>query len=284
MSKHIVAVSGGIDSMALLHMCRYQWFDDAQYIIAHVNHGIRKDGSEDEALVAQIAKDYGFTFVSTNLALPTNASEETARMARYEWLLDIKKRYDAIAIITAHHQDDVLETIVINCIRGTGWRGLLSLKSHVFLKRPLLSMSKVSLCEYAISHSIQWREDSTNQDMSILRNNIRATVMRRIDTSERKKLVSIYQSQIDLDVDIQKEIDKLYSQSVDSDGLSRYRLIMYGPEVAYEIVSRWLDCSLTLAQRQRLHRFIATARPSSSIELGDGLTLAVTTRQLVVYH
>ncbi|QQS18837.1 hypothetical protein IPL68_02130 [Candidatus Saccharibacteria bacterium] len=87
--------------------------------MAHFDHGIRPDSVEDRKLVQKLAKQYGLPFVYDRAELGAGASEAVAREARYAFLSRVKEAVGADAIITAHHEDDVLETIIINWLRGT---------------------------------------------------------------------------------------------------------------------------------------------------------------------
>src|SRR5688572_27728765 len=125
--KYIVAVSGGVDSMVLLHLLSQH--SQSELIVAHFDHGIRPDSAEDRKLVEKTAKKYGLEFVYREGELGPGASEAEAREARYGFLQIIKVKHNAKAIVTAHHQDDMLETAIINMLRGTGRKGLSSLVS-----------------------------------------------------------------------------------------------------------------------------------------------------------
>src|SRR5882724_1815869 len=128
--RYVVATSGGVDSMALLHLL-YQMSRDSDagwwLTVAHFDHGIRSDSAEDRQLVQAIARQYGLPFVYDEGRLGPGASEATARQARYSFLHQVLGASGARAIMTAHHQDDVLETAIFNLIRGTGRKGLTSL-------------------------------------------------------------------------------------------------------------------------------------------------------------
>jgi len=182
--RYVAAVSGGVDSMALLHILAQKrqssvishqssdrkkpktgdWrltTDDStsslELVVAHFNHGIRDDSHEDEQLVAQVARQYGLQFEVGHGHLGPRTSEDKARQARYGFLREVKDKYQAEAIITAHHQDDLLETVVINLLRGTGARGLHPLRARVDLIRPLLAVSRKQIIDYAKKHHIKWR-------------------------------------------------------------------------------------------------------------------------------
>ena len=125
--KYIVAVSGGVDSVALLHMLKHH--SPHELVVAHVDHAIRSDSEVDVWHVAALAKDYELPFETTRLTLGPQPSEESLRRERYKWLYEVKQKHQADGIATAHHQDDLLETIALNFHRGTGWRGIASVRS-----------------------------------------------------------------------------------------------------------------------------------------------------------
>src|SRR3990172_5722177 len=126
LGTYVVAVSGGVDSVVLLHLLvqkgqRAEGRGQSKYnfIVAHFDHGIREDSKLDRELVQELAKKYNLPFVYNQGNLGPKASEATARDARYAFLNKVKDSVSAQAIITAHHQDDVLETAIINLLRGT---------------------------------------------------------------------------------------------------------------------------------------------------------------------
>ena len=102
------------------------------------------------------------------------------------------KDHDAAAIITAHHQDDVIETSIFNLLRGTGRKGLTSLRSSNGLIRPLLGVTKNQIQQYAVEHNLTWREDSTNAQLKYSRNKIR----HKLATTKDKSAVTRLQTQI----------------------------------------------------------------------------------------
>ena len=168
---YIVAVSGGVDSIVLLDILKNQ--TDLNLIVAHFDHGVRTDSELDRQFVEKLSKKINLPFVYESAQLGSAASEEAARSARYAFLERARQAYQARAIVTAHHQDDVLETAIINLLRGTNRRGLSSLTSRPQLARPLLHVSKRDLKAYAQEQGLVWREDSTNSDDSYLRNYVR---------------------------------------------------------------------------------------------------------------
>src|SRR5581483_5437597 len=90
-----------------------------------------------------------------------------------------------------HREDDLIETAIINLLRGSGRKGLTSLKSRDRILRPLLRYKKVEIIKYAKDNNIEWREDSTNEDDSYLRNYVRHNIVSRLDSSARSQLLDI---------------------------------------------------------------------------------------------
>ncbi len=211
-----------------------------QVIIAHVNHGIRTDATVDAKLVRRVAMSHNLPYEEVSLSLGVDASEEAARTARYKFLRHICKKYNASAIITAHHRDDVLETAIINLLRGTGWRGLSSLRSTDEIIRPFLGFSKDELVRYAVEHSLQWRHDSTNNDVRYLRNHVRHNIVPRMSPEQRQKLHQYIVRQNDLTTQIDNEstmwVQKYSRTQNTSLLLPRYELLMMPRNVAHELL------------------------------------------------
>jgi tRNA(Ile)-lysidine synthetase-like protein len=237
--KFVVAVSGGVDSVVLLHKLAtrldLQNPKSPTYIIAHFDHGVREDSNMDAELVEKLAADYKLEFELGSGNLGADVSEADARDARYEFLRSVMAKHEADMIITAHHQDDILETMVINMVRGTGPRGLSPMTQPDIL-RPLLNRTKVELLEYASEHKLEWREDSTNTDDKYLRNNIRLNIMPKL-SSAREELVSINKRIGDIYQDIDIRIANLLpSKNI----LYRPGFVVLPYSLQREIIRSWL--------------------------------------------
>lgn len=174
----VLGVSGGIDSMSLLHLCHVHGLRNI--IVAHVNHNIRKDSQEDEALVASTAKEYGYTMESSQVHLMGGNIEHMAREKRYEFFRHLLIKYRASWIMTAHHQDDNVESQLLHILRGSGLFGIIGMKiidQKQHLIRPLLKYTKADIHAYAKQHNVPYREDSTNQDTGFSRNALRLDII-----------------------------------------------------------------------------------------------------------
>ena len=188
--KKILAVSGGIDSVVMLHLLK-----DEQPIVAHFDHGIRSNSHEDAAFVERLANEYGLQFEMRRAELGVKCSEASARVARYAFLRQLAEDNDGV-ICVAHHADDVLESIVINMIRGTGWRGLAPM-SAAEIERPLLGWRKSDIYRYAVEHNLSFRQDQTNTEGDYLRNRVRDK-MRDLPKEIKDKILELYARQVDL--------------------------------------------------------------------------------------
>lgn len=255
---------------------------DRRLIVAHVDHGIRLDSGADAEFVRRVAAEKGLTFELRRLRLGSRADEATARRLRYEWLDKVRRSYDASAIVTAHHQDDVLETVLLNLRRGTGWRGVASLRSGGRILRPLLTKTKAEIAEYAIRHGIEWREDSTNEDVRYLRNAIRHGVVPRLSPAQRRQFLALNEAQVALRDELEMEIEQAYVHAKTDNGLSRYWLTMVDRAVAHELLQHHLGTRLERPRVERLLVFVRTAPGGASHVLPGGKTVRVTTDELIV--
>lgn len=245
--SYVVAVSGGVDSLALLHMLYARVWADRQtgrpttkLIVAHYDHGIRDDSGDDRKFVQAVAKAYGLPFVYATGSLGPGASEAEARQSRYAFLRQVHHSSGTRAIITAHHQDDVLETAILNLIRGTGRRGLTSLDSHRDLHRPLLMTPKQELIDYARTKGLRWREDSTNRDQLYLRNYIRHRILPRFSQADQVRLRAILQSQRVTNEVIDRVLTNALHQQSRGGLLDRVWFNHLPHSVAKEVMATWL--------------------------------------------
>jgi tRNA(Ile)-lysidine synthase len=180
--KVLLAISGGIDSMVLLHL-----FEKSEYIygVVHCNFQLRGEDSDgDEEFVRQQVFNYGIPFYSRRFETEEHARingisvEMSARRLRYDYFEEVRaaNNYDFIA--TAHHQDDLLETFFVNLSRKTGIRGLSGIRAKSgYLIRPLLFATRSEIEQYVRTHFIEFREDRTNSEVVYQRNFIRHRIL-----------------------------------------------------------------------------------------------------------
>ncbi|HHW60544.1 MAG TPA: tRNA lysidine(34) synthetase TilS [Syntrophomonadaceae bacterium] len=177
----IVAVSGGPDSMVLLHILhRLSSSLSCELIAAHLNHQLRPEADDEQSFVETVCQEWNLPCYSHKVDIAARAAEqkrnieELGREERYQFFDTLAARLAADKIATAHHEDDQAETVLMNMIRGTGikgLRGILPVQGKVI--RPLLSISKNDILSYAEENGLAYCTDASNQDPSFLRNRIR---------------------------------------------------------------------------------------------------------------
>jgi tRNA(Ile)-lysidine synthase len=188
----IVGVSGGCDSVVLLDLLQRAGF--AKVFVAHFHHGLRgKDADRDVEFVRELAKDADAKFVlgrgkTRARAKLTKASiEEAARALRREFFALAAMKHGATVVFLAHHAGDAAETMLFHLARGSGRRGLGSLrdeapleKSTAMIVRPLLGFTRAEIETYARARKLAWREDTSNASRDFTRNRLRHDVMPRL--------------------------------------------------------------------------------------------------------
>ncbi len=208
-SALILGISGGPDSVFLLHQCleinkKYGF----KLIVAHVNHGLRPKNSERDAdFVEKLAKKNHLTFESIKLNLAAKQKhgfEEAGRILRYEFFEKLRKKHKAAWILTAHHLDDNIETVLFNLIRGanlTGLKGMETVSSKKHLLRPMLRLSKAEIVRYLQQRKITYKIDETNENLNFSRNWLRKKVIplfKKINGSFEKTFASNIENFADL--------------------------------------------------------------------------------------
>lgn len=275
----VAAVSGGIDSVVMLDKLVRQ---GGRPVVAHVDHGIRGTSDRDEAFVRQLAESYGLPYVSTRLELGSGASEDVARQHRYKWLDSVRRSYGASQVTLGHHQDDVIETMLINLLRGTGWRGLSSLRSTATRARPLLGLSKAEVVAYAIGHDLAWREDETNDSPRYLRNRVRLLLVPKLTATGRRTLLDLYDKQISINLEVTEELTQLLARFKSENGIDRHPIIMADNSSGRELLRAWLGEPLERRRLDDLLRFAKTSRAGDRWSWGHGKFIVAYADRLVV--
>ena len=301
--KKILAVSGGVDSVVLLHMFR----DDPDIVVAHFNHGIRTEppshvyknssstsfstpqinsAAADENFVRELAEKYDKPFYVGHAHLGEHASEEAARISRYEYFAQLAKELDG-EIYTAHHADDLIETIVINLIRGTGWRGLTPF-GNTKIRRPFIetaflpkntpvemagrSLFRSDIYHYASENHLHFRLDPTNSDEKYLRNRIRLK-LQNLPKSQKLEILELYHNVNNLKQKIDTEIQEILSSKAATcvtksaktgkstkNAYSRQFLANLDDNLALELLREILKREGIFATRPQLKDFLAAIR------------------------
>ncbi|ADV50893.1 tRNA(Ile)-lysidine synthase [Cellulophaga algicola DSM 14237] len=200
-NKHfLLACSGGIDSVILVHLCKAIGLE---FSLAHCNFNLRGlESDADEAFVKLLAADFKIPFYVTSFdtAQYMNTHKVSlqiaARELRYAWFSELQSKHKIPTLVTAHHADDSLETFLINLSRGTGIDGLTGIPERTpTIARPLLLFSREQILDYAHRFTISWREDKSNQETKYLRNKIRHKIVPHLKELHPSFLPNFLQSQ-----------------------------------------------------------------------------------------
>lgn len=181
----LVAVSGGVDSIVLLHVL-YELRAElgVELAVAHLDHRIRSESGADAAFVEREAEGLGLPVVVEARDVPAYAEaeglslEEAAREVRYRFLEEAAQRLDAQKIALGHHRDDLAETVLLNLIRGAGpvgLRGMAPVRDRFI--RPLIECSREEIEAFARERGLEYRLDRTNLEINYLRNRVRLELL-----------------------------------------------------------------------------------------------------------
>ena len=195
-AKLIVAVSGGCDSVALLHMLkRLRGALRLELHVASLDHGLRgRAGRGDLAFVGELAEAWGLPNTLGQADVPRLSrawgmgTEAAARRARYDFLARVARQVDSQFVVLGHHADDQAETVLMNIVRGSGLRGLGGMRPvsplpghpQLTVIRPLLAVTRAELEQYCEANGLLYRQDETNWDTRYRRNYLRHEVMDRL--------------------------------------------------------------------------------------------------------
>ncbi len=195
----LVALSGGRDSVALLHLLRDPRLD-LRLEAAHVHHGLRGDEADADArfcgrLCAALEIPFELILLPADDERPATG-EAAWRRRRYRALLDCAASHGLAAIATGHHRDDVAEGVLIQLLRGAGPRAMAGIATETpdGVIRPLLPWDRTAITEWLEQRQIDWREDSSNSDTHRLRNRVRHVILPNLEDEAahlREHLVTV---------------------------------------------------------------------------------------------
>ena len=176
----LLAVSGGVDSVVLLHGCLTLAHElQNQIEVAHVDHGLRRASKKDAAFVAELAERAGCKFHLCSLRPPIRRSnlEAWGRAERYTFFAGVLCPEGPDILLTAHSANDAAETFLIKLVSNKELTPIHRCDPERWLLRPLLSVTRAEINKYAKEHKLAFREDESNRDERFLRNRIRAKLL-----------------------------------------------------------------------------------------------------------
>ena len=251
--KIIVAVSGGIDSMVLLHLCKSTFTHIA---IAHCNFNLRGDESDlDELFVRNYARENNIDFYCK----PFNTNEfaenhkisiqEAARILRYDWFYELLRDLNFDYIALGHNKNDTIETFLFHLIRGSGLKGLSGIPEvNNQIIRPLLFAERTAIKDFAISVNISFREDSSNETTKYSRNKIRhdvIPVLREINTQAENHIFQTIEYFKEIRIIVEEKLHEISKNIIEKEAsiikinIQKIISIPYKSVVLYEILSTY---------------------------------------------
>jgi len=222
-AKLLLAISGGVDSVVLAHLCNDSQLNIA---LAHCNFNLRgKESDTDEDFVLQLAEDLDLEAFVESFDTEAYAEENkrsiqmAARELRYNWFVELGEQLGFDYVLTAHHADDNLETFLINFTRGTGLEGLTGIPeiNGEFI-RPLLPFSRADIEDYAKENELTWRDDSSNTSRKYLRNKLRHEVipiLKEINPSLLQSFQNTIENLQESQVIVEDSVNSFLEQTMD---------------------------------------------------------------------
>jgi tRNA(Ile)-lysidine synthase len=290
----LVALSGGLDSVVLLHLLRFGRVARGIHVAAaHYDHAWRGESAADAAWVRGLCHAWEVQ-LAMERAAHAQRSEGGARAHRYDFLQRAAAPLEASCIATAHHADDQAETVLFRMLRGTGIAGLAGIPARRGnIVRPLLPFRRVLLADYARVHGLQHREDVTNRDVSLARNRLRHDILPRLEAvrpGAAGALTRIAEEAAALESVFSWLLERLENEavSVRSDGalqLARPVLLSYHPWVRARVMRRALrrlDVAPDRAGTLAALEFITTGGSGGGLELPRGIRIEREFDQFVV--
>lgn len=304
----VVGVSGGADSLALMHGLHALGY---KLIVAHLDHGLRPESAADAAFVKHAAADLGLTFVGKRVEVADMAEaeglslEEAARQVRYRFLFDQARKTGTQAVAVAHQADDQVETVLMHFLRGAALPGLSGMAYRsvlpvwdeaIPLVRPLLDLWRMDIEAYLAEVGLQPREDLTNRDTTYFRNSLRHELIPDLESyNPRFKAVLWRMADVLREEDEflqaladQAWVDCFYSQA---GGIVRLDAAAFS-ELTVALQRRILRRAVGLLRPdlrdvgfeaiERGLAFIEDPKPGGELDLSARLSLAVINGQIVI--
>lgn len=282
--RYILAVSGGADSMVLLDAFAHAASERGyELVVAHFDHGLRADSNQDRQFVQAATGQRKLPFVVHQAHLG-HSSEAAARTARHAWLEEVRVARQAAAILTAHHQDDLIETSLLNLARGSGRLGLAPMATSASILRPFIGLTRAELRAYAAANTLAWREDPTNADLSNPRNFLRHRLLPAASPAWRAQYLASLAELAELNTKIDQSIsEKLEAAHAGPNMYSFPRSLVRSLDLAevqeiIAVAARRLQPGIQLDRQLigEIAQFVRTGQPHKFRPLRQGIEVRLT--------
>lgn len=277
--KVVVATSGGPDSMMLLNILKN--IEGIEVICAHVNHNVRKESEAEFEFVKKYCEDRNIPFEGMKIKEYTPGNfQDTARKIRYKFFEDVVKRYKAKCLATAHHGDDLIETIMMNIVRGSDLKGYAGFRSVVEKEgykiiRPLIYFSKEEIYSYIDKYKIPYVIDESNAKDIYTRNRYRKELLPFLKKEEKnvhEKFLRFSETLLEYEAYLQTKalevLKRVYvNENLDikeflkEDVVIQKKVLyiilsMKNEEIVNKITNKHIDSLLELASSKRANAYV----------------------------
>ncbi len=270
----IVSVSGGVDSMVLLDFLRRM---DLNIVVVHFNHQRRQQSDREAEMVKEYTDKYNLAYNYYKLNITSSDFQNRARILRHRHLEEVAKRLNTPYIFTAHHLDDLLETILINITRGSnllgyaGMRLITQIGNFQYVK-PLLYHSKDEIIDYATRNNVPYMEDDSNYTTEYLRNRYRLTLV-PIMKQENANLLTVikqYNQQLIAAYDAIKNETLAYLEGKDNINIPQFKQLSQAVQddvIAHLLESNKVNVNYRLVERIR--KVLLSKKPNQTVSLSN---------------
>ncbi len=276
----VVAVSGGPDSLTLLHMLNsISKHFKLKLVVAHLNHCMRPEADQEEAAVIKLAKEWSLAYESRSVkvrelkSLKKVSEEEAGRLARYRLFYDTAFKYGASKIALGHHLDDQAETVLLNILRGTGVDGLAGIlpknsQGGLDLIRPLLCLRRTEIEEYCREMKLEPFTDSSNLETDYTRNKLRLELIPQLEKKYNPRIREALFGLATLAAEDRHLLNALSQKKY-------LEIASFGDKETFLNRVKLLKLPLALSSRilRKAHKKYAPQRELNSHHLGQILTL-----------
>lgn len=242
----VLAVSGGPDSIFLLYLLnRLKKELDLKIIIAHVNHNLRDESLEEASFVENLCESFDLRYEYMEILEYSNDNlESEARYKRYAFFKDLVKKYNAQYLMTAHHGDDLIETIMMRIVRGSsikgysGFREIIEMDNYKIV-RPLITLSKDLIVKYLDDNNIKYYVDKSNFSLEFTRNRYRMNLLpflKSENSNVHKKFLKFSQELFLINDFLVNYIENILKDIKDSKGINISELLVFDDFLIKKII------------------------------------------------
>ena len=297
----VAGISGGPDSMALLYILNeFKNKIDLKIVCAHINHNVREESDKEEEDLREFCKQNKIIFECKKIeSWGDDNFESEARSVRYNFFEELVENYGAKYLMTAHHADDLIETILMRIVRGStlkGYSGFSRIvdKYNYKLIRPLITVTKSEIEEYCKNNNISYALDKSNNDMHYTRNRYRKVVLpflKNENPNVHKKFLKFSETLIENSEFINREVDKVFNKVFQNGKLDLDKFVeqdkIIQTNIIYNILEKIYGDDLIIigdAHVDLIFNLINSSRANSNVHLPNNVIVIKSYNELIIKY